>query len=135
MFRDYQGKWAIRNYRKTASTAFAKGGMVTTSGGTLIPATSSSPKLLGIGQKDVTASSENYADVELYPVLVPVDEDATLIGDVTGTLTQSLEGTYIDLSTALVANAAASSTDVLFVEKCISATLGVFKIAKAQPNA
>lgn len=132
MFRDFQGKWAIRNYPKTASTAFTKNGLVQLTSGYLVPCTSASTVIKGIGQKDVTSADADYAKTTDYPVLVPVDGDATMKGTVTGTFTQAKVGTLIDLSTALVADADASTTDVLSVEEVISSTEGVFKIARPQ---
>lgn len=133
-FFPYAGdkSWVVRYFRKKASTAFSANSLVTRDSNAedIIPAVSGSAAILGIVLRTVASTDADYASNTRIPVLVPVDAGAEIVGDVTGAFAVTNEGDEIDLSDAVTANAAASTTDILTVLKYISATKGVFALNK-----
>ena len=122
MFVRKTGKPNIMWFPKAASTAFSNGALVYADGsGAIIPADATSGNHLGIIMKDVASTDTDYASTTKVPVDVPSDGD-TFIVDTVGTATAAMVGTYIDLSTSLVANQAATSKSVLLVVGFISAS-------------
>lgn len=128
MFVRISGKPRLEYWPKVASTVFNYGGLVYPTGsGTIQPADSTSGEHIGVGLKAVAAADSDYASTTKLPVDV-CGEDDVFIADVTGTLTAAKVGTYMDLSTDLVVNAAGTSKNTVLCVGFISATQGLFKV-------
>lgn len=118
-----------------ASTVLSANGLVALIAGALAKASSTSSMISGICLETRAATDSDYASAR--PVLVDMlDDDALVFCDnVTGTLTQAMEGQFLKLSSTagLVADAG-TATDtpaaglVLELIKFISATQGYFKV-------
>lgn len=134
-FRRISGKHRVEWWPKKASTAFTYGSLVYPDGsGAIQPADSTSGEHIGVILKTVASTDSDYASTTKVPVDV-CGEDDVFEADVTGTLTSAMVGTYLDLSTALVVNAAATSKQVVLCVGFISASKGLFKItAKLADN-
>lgn len=135
MFVRISGKPRLEWWPKKASTAFSYGALVYPDGsGAIQPADSTSGEHIGVALRAVASTDADYATTAKIPVDV-VGEDDVFEADVTGTLTAAMVGTYRDLSTSLVVNAAATSKAVVLCVGYISATKGLFKItAKLADN-
>lgn len=122
-FTQYSGRVKTEWYRKAASTAFSNGALCTVNGtGEIIPATSTSTVHVGVIQKAVAATDSDYADTTLVPVLVPCDDTEWSIDVTTGTATEAIEGTYVDLTNSLGVDVSASAHDAVFVTTFVSGT-------------
>ena len=117
-----------------ASTVLSANGLVLQTAGVLAKAASTDSLISGICLEERATTDADYATAR--DVLVDVlDENATIEGDVTGTLTAAMEGKFLKLSSTagLVADAA-TATDtpatglVLQLVQYISATKGIFKV-------
>lgn len=127
-FRRISGKQRVEWWPKKASTAFTLGALVYPDGaGAIQPADSTSGEHIGVILKTVASTDSDYASTTKVPVDV-CGEDDVFEADVTGTLTAAMVGTYLDLSTSLVVNAAATSKNVVLCVGYISASKGLFKI-------
>lgn len=137
-FYPISGDWAVKYFRKVASTAFKSNNLVAfaTNGGAgdpIEPADASDTTILGIGIKTVASTDSDYASNTRIPVLVPQNKASEMeCDDVDGTMVVDDEGLLVDISNAESANRAASTTDVLVATRFISATKGRFSINK--PN-
>jgi len=120
------GKTKLVKRAKTASTVFAKGGLVNMVSGYLLPADATSGDFYGIVQKAVVATDDDYADNTFILVEVPVDKMCEFEAPVDGTLTQALVGTAMDLTDSENVNQAATSKEVVTCTKFISASKGRF---------
>ena len=128
MFKRVSGKPRLSYWPKKASTAFTYGALVYPDGsGAIQPADSTSGEHIGVIMQTIASTDSDYAST----TKVAVDEcgeDDIFEADVTGTLTTAMVGTYLDLSTSLVVNAAATSKKVVLCVGFISASKGLFKI-------
>lgn len=125
MFRPKNiSEWDFKYPRKAASTAFAKEAVVADNGtGEVEPADGSDTEIRGITLKAVTSADDDYADTSELPILVPNRPNAPVIADVTtGTATEALEGTYVDLDDSEGLDVSSSTDDVFFVTKFINAS-------------
>lgn len=130
MIKPYKGKFHTEWYPKVASTAFAMNDLVYLDGdGYLTPAVDGSNIVsLGLIQKTIAATDDDYASTTMVPVLVG-DKDAEFLCDVsTGTAAQTDVGEWIDIDDANSVDVAASTYDIFFVTKYISTTQVVAKL-------
>ena len=118
-----------------ASTVLSAGGLVVLTGGALAKVASTGSMVSGICLETRSTTDADYATAR--GVLVDMlDPDSLVFCDnVTGTLTQAMEGQFLKLSsTAGVVADAGTATDtpaaglVLELIKYISATSGYFKV-------
>lgn len=127
-----RGKWEFKYFRKAASTAFVANSLVTENSDddTIIPATSGSAFVIGIGLQKITSADADYASNTRILVAVPLDSSSEFIGDTAGTIAVTDENELMDLTDAVTINQAASSTDIVKLVKFISTTKGSFTINK-----
>lgn len=115
----------INQYKKKASQVFAYNDVVTTdASGFLIPATATTAlaKIIGLVQKDVVATDDDYADTTFIPVMeVGSVSEAQFVADVgTGTAVQAMVGLVYDLKNATELDVSAVAIKVFKVQKIIS---------------
>lgn len=125
MIQQHSGKPNIESYKKTASTAFAFGDVVTVTSGLLVKATSSTPRdaIIGLIQRTVLASDADYAQTTAVPVLVLDNNSDEFIADVgTGSAVQSMVGGLYDLKDAVSLNVNAQLVKCFRITKIISTT-------------
>jgi len=117
--------------RYAASTAIATGALLAPNGtGELIPATATSDQISGISVKKVASTDSDYASIK-QTVVVNLDDVQLLLADVeAGTVTEAMEGTYVDLQSSLGLNVAASANDNFFVTKVVNTTGGAFGLGQ-----
>jgi len=134
--RFVKGKTKTVWYPKAASTVFAAGMLVYFDGsGAIIPADATSGDHIGIIQVAVTATDADYAETTKVPVTVPLEKDAEIEAEVSGTLTTGLVGTTMDLVDADTVNQAATSKNVVTCVGFINANLGRFVLNSMFENA
>lgn len=132
MTKIIEGAIKTEYYPKIASTAVAQGSLVELNAdGQVAACTSASTTCLGRLEKAIVATDADYALASLVPVQI-LGSDNVLEATVTGTFATTNVGDYLDLSTALIVDAAASTTDLLFCTGYVSSTVGRFKIAHPQ---
>ncbi len=134
MFRRIQGKTKFMYFGSTASAAIAKGAVVALSSGRIIAALNDTDPsvIVGVLKEAITATDTAYATAgTLVAVEVPVEKnvvwEATV--DATGALTNTDQGTYMDLTTdddGLSVDTTVSTLDTVFCVGFITATLGKF---------
>jgi len=130
-----RGQYHVEWYPRTASTAFALGEVVTilptaAGVGTLIPATSSSAKIIGTSLQKVAATDSDYATAGvMFPVLVG-DADAEYLCLATGTAAATDAGEFLDLSDSVTVNVASYTYGVMECTQYISATSIICKMPK-----
>lgn len=125
----YSGEKTIEWYPKAASTVFAHGDLVYANlSGAIQPADSTSGNHVGIIQKAIAATDDDYASTTSVPVLVPKAGALLRNDNVDGTLTAAMVLGYYDLSNAESVNVAAQAKNVVQCKKFISATEGVFEL-------
>ena len=115
----------IEAYKKTASTAFDFGDAVTVSSGLLVKATDATLRknIIGLIQRTVLATDEDYAEQTAVPVLVLDNNDNEFIADVgNGTAVQSMVGGLYDLHDESSIDVAAQLVQCFRVTKIISTT-------------
>lgn len=128
-FFPYSGKWTKEWFPKVASTVFAHGDLVYANlSGAIQPADSTSGNHVGIIQKAIAATDDDYASTTGVPVMVPTGGALVRCDNVDGTLTTAMVLGFYDLSNAESVNVAAQAKNVVQVRKFISATEGVFEI-------
>lgn len=130
MIKPYKGKFHTEWYPKVVSTAFAENDLVyLDANGYLTPAVDGANIVaLGLIQKTIAATDDDYATATMVPVLVG-DKDAEFLCDVsTGTAAQTDVGEHIDIDDANSVDVTASTYDVFFVTKFISTTQVVAKL-------
>ena len=89
---------------------------------------------IGLVQKVTTSTDSDYASATMVPVLVG-DEDAEYLCDVTtGTAAQEDVGQWIDIDDENSVDVDASTYQLFFVTKVISATQVVAKMSKNDPR-
>lgn len=126
-FKQRTGKTKVLWLPVTASTALSKDSLVTFSSGQLVAATSGTAAvdIVGAIQKAIASTDSDYATGgRLVPVRVPIQKFTEWEFD-TSSLSATDVGGYVDLTDASTVNRAASSTDVVYVTKYISATKGL----------
>ena len=121
-------------FGSTASQAIAAGSVVALSSGRLIPAANDTDPsiIVGVIKDAITSSDTAYATAgTLVAVEAPVEKnvvwEATVTAD--GALTNTDQGTYMDLTTAddgSAVDTTVSTLDTVFCVGFISATLGKF---------
>jgi hypothetical protein len=123
------GKQNIEHWAKAASTAFTVNSLVYDNGsGYIIPADSTSGDHSGVILQTIATTDSDYASATKVMVDVAGENDIFEV-DCGGAATAALVGTFIDLTSAVVANEAASSKDALLVVGYISASKLLVKIA------
>ena len=133
-FNVKQGKVKSMYFGSTASAAIAKGAVVALSSGRIIAALNDTApsSIVGVLDEDITATDTAYATAGTpVKVTVPVEMnvvwEATV--DATGALTNTDQGTYMDLTTdddGLSVDTTVSTLDTVFCVGYISATKGLF---------
>ena len=124
------GREKIEFYKKVVSTAFAFNDLVyLDSNGYLTPAVDGSNIVpLGLIQKTVASTDDDYASATRVPVLI-ADKDSVFLCDVgTGTAAQTDVGEHIDIDDATTVDVNASTYDVFFVVEVISTTQVLAKL-------
>ena len=122
------GSAKVEYYPKTASTTLYANSLVSTSGGQLIAATSTTANHVGVLLRG-SATGDIYGDfasATMVPVLVP-SQDAIFEADGASFATTTVD-TLLDLTSSLLVNGAASAHDAVTHVKYISATKGLVKI-------
>jgi hypothetical protein len=126
MIKQHSGEPNIEGYKKTASTLFANGDVVTTSSGLLVRATATTEPddIVGLIQRDVLATDEDYAETSVVPVLV-TDGNANefLMPVTTGTAVQAMVGGRYDLEDHAGLDVTAQAIGVFKITAVISTTL------------
>lgn len=108
--------------------AMPKGSLVTVTSGVIELATSSTANtaIVGILDKAVATTDDDYAVARMLPVLVPVEKHVEYEADVTSGLVAADIGLEVDATDHLVLNRGASSVDVAKCVKVLSGTKGIF---------
>lgn len=108
--------------------AMPAGSLVTITSGVLELATSSTANtaIVGILDKAVATTDDDYAVARFLPVLVPVEKHVIYEADVTSGLVAADVGLEQDLTDHVTVNRGASSVDVVKCVKVLSATKGEF---------
>lgn len=130
MIKHYSGPVHIEWYPKVASTAFAENDLVyLDANGYLTPAVDGANIVsIGLIQKAIAATDDDYASTTMVPVLVG-DKDTEFLCDVsTGSAAQTDVGEHIDIDDANSVDVTASTYDIFFVTRVISATQVVAKL-------
>ena len=131
-FKRASGKPNIEWYKRAASQVFTKGALTYFNGsGYLIPADSTSGDHLGIIMSTVASTDSDYASNVKVMVDVAGENDIFEVGCAASTVATltALVGTYIDLTSSLVADATASAKDALLVVGVKDASTILVKIA------
>lgn len=125
MISQYSGTPKIEAYKKTASTAFNFGDVVTVTSGLLVRAVAGTAReaILGLIQKTVASTDADYASQTAVPVLVLDQNDNEFIADVgTGTAVQSMVGGLYDLKDHNELDVSAQLVKCFRITKVISTT-------------
>ena len=128
-FKPASGQFKTVWLPMTASTAVARGSLMTFSGGKLVAAGAATASLaiVGILDKTIAATDADYAtDLRLVPVLVPTERHAVCEADVTSGLVAADVGLEVDLTSATHIDRSASAVDVAKCVGVISSTKGLF---------
>jgi len=134
MFIRKQGKTKFMYFGSTYQQAISAGAVVALSSGRLIPATDGTDgsTIVGVIRHAITSSDAEYATAGTpVEVEVPVERMVVWEADVdaTAALTNTDQGTYMDLSTdadGLSVDTSQSTEDHVFCVGYISATKGMF---------
>jgi len=122
-FRQNTGRAYTVFLPKAASTVFTIGDLVYANGtGEIIPADATSGHHLGVIQKSVAATDDDYASTTAVPVLFPCDATTWLVSVGTGTADSDDIGNFIDLADAANVDVTASAKDAVLVTGVISGT-------------
>ncbi len=99
-FQRHSGKASILPYKKTASTAFSLGTVVTQASGLLVPAdaTTTSANMLGILLRDVVSTDSDFASTNECMVELPVPGVVYKAKVGAGVPAQSMVGSRYDLT-------------------------------------
>ena len=129
-FKIHKGKTVTRRLPVTASTVLSKDSLVVYSSGKLIAATSSTNAVdtVGIVDRAIVATDDDYADERLINVIVPVEKNVEVEADVTSGLVAADIGLYQDLTNSTTVDRSASSKDIAQCVKVISTTKGIFRL-------
>ena len=132
-FSRVSGKQNIEWVTRAATQAFTNGALVYFNGsGAIIPADATSGDHLGVIQQTVATTDSNYGTSGVKVMVDVVGEnDIFEVGCATSTVATlaALVGTYIDLTSSIVADATASAKDALLVVGVKDASTILVKIA------
>jgi len=128
-FKRESGDFNLVHVTNAISTLYSKGALVypnPDTPGSFIPADSTSGNHLGITEEESTATEDRYttAGEIAVDILIPGD----LVRATAAGLTAAKEGTFMDLTNSTTVNGAATSKNVVFLVKYISATEGIFMV-------
>lgn len=126
------GKQNIEYFPRAASQIFTNGALSYYNGsGRLIPADATSGDHAGIVMQTVTAADSDYTSQPNLMVDIPAENDIFSVGCTATALAtlSALIGTYIDLTSSIVADVGNSSKDALLVVGVVSTTKILVKIA------
>ena len=125
----------IQPLNGAASTALVANGLVMLTSGALAKASSAATVITGICLETRATTDSDYASARQVTVDMLSPSSLVYCDNVTGTLTQAMEGLYLKLSSTagVVADAGATSATpgtayVLLCVKFISATSGYFMV-------
>lgn len=123
-FKVRQGKCKTIWLPKTASTALARGSIVTFTSGQLVAATAGTTAVLcaGVLDRAVVSTDADYASASLVPVLFPIEKNVVWEADVTATVETTDVGIEVDLTDASTVNPDAGSIDIAKILRVHSAT-------------
>lgn len=128
-FVRHRGKVKTIHLKKQASTAFSIGDIVAVSdtGSTsdvVIPATSTTAATqhIGVINKAVTSSDDDYADKSRVPVLVPLEKNVEWKAPCGGSAASEDFGNEVDLTDASTINEAAKSVKVAKIVEVLDST-------------
>lgn len=127
-FRVKAGKAKAIPFPVTPSTALNKGGLMTFTSGKLVAATAgtANTNIVGILDKTIAATDDDYASDRLVPVIVPLEKHVVYEADVTSGLVAADVGLEVDLTDYETINRGASSVDVAKCVGVLSTTKGLF---------
>lgn len=132
MFKRETGRPRLIPLTNAISTLYYIGSLVYPNGsGAFIPADATSGNHVGIAAEDITATDARYATAG--KVSVDLLSPGDLVRGTAAGLTAAKEGTFMDLTDSLTVNGAATSKNVVFLVKYISATEGIFMINALAP--
>ena len=126
------GKPNIEYWPKAASVEIGVGALTYMISGYVNPADATSGDHLGICMKKIASTDADYASTTKIPIDVPGENDVFEVDLDTATALATLAalvGTYIDISTSLLADPDASSKDVLLIVGVVSTSKILVKIA------
>jgi hypothetical protein len=131
------GLWTTKWLSKKASTAFSKDSLVILDAGYVnyagADAGVTDKPVLGVYEMPAITSGTTgtylYSNTALIPIQVPIGP-ATIRCTVTGTLTTSDAGKQMDMSDSVTVNQDGTTYGAVTCVKYISATEGIFSIAK-----
>ena len=130
MFKENRGKWHVEHYPKHASRQFTVGMLVTWDGaGRLTPAiaATTAAEIVGICKEAIPASDSSNAEIA---VSVPARGARMECNDVNGTITAAMVGKKYNLTNSNEVNVAASTVGTVRLTDRISATKGIFRLAR-----
>ncbi len=122
--------------KKAASTAFKVGDFIYPDGsGAYLPATNDVP-LFGVINEEIQSTDSDYADVRPINVSTPVNlMDELLIPVTTGTATDALEGTYVDIDSGDASGVDVSSPGTqIYVTRFVDAATIIGVVARLVTN-
>lgn len=129
-FKIYAGKTKNEWLPVTASTALSRGELLTFTSGKLVAVTAGTAavNIVGVLDKEITSSDDDYADDRLVPVQVPVEKHTVWEADVTSGLVATDIGGEFDLTDSENVDRSASSVDAVKCVGRISSTKGYFYV-------
>ena len=116
-----KGKTKMISLPVAASVVLTDGALVALSSGTVILATSSTTKHVGVCRKTIATTDSDYAVAKMVPVQVPIQEGviwealtaSAVIGDI---------GTAVDLTDSVTVNRGGTTHHVVTIVEFYSAT-------------
>jgi len=108
--------------------AMPAGSLVTLTSGVLelAGAATANTDIVGVLDKEVATTDDDYATARLLPVIVPLEKHVVYEADVTSGLVATDIGTECDLTDHVTVDRSASSVDVAKCVGVISTTKGLF---------
>ena len=126
-----RGPVRIEWRKKKASDAMTAGHFAARSAAGLItPATATSTEIMGLLLRTITSADDDYADNTLIPVLVPTEETIFKASGEAHSVTEAMNGEFVDITDSNTINGGANSLEVIKVEKYIDANTVEFSIPK-----
>ena len=136
MFLHESGRVMVEWYPKIASTVIANGYLMYPDlSGAIQPADATSGNHMGVAQKDVAATDDDYAENTYIPVLVPTDETVWRVDVGTGTLTTAMIGGFYDLANAYSIDVSAQAKNVVQGVGFVSSSVALVKVNAMAANA
>lgn len=128
----YKGEVVYLPYVKKASTAFTKDTLVKTdaSGFLVAAVAATAPEAIaGIIRRDVVSTDADYAKANLIPIEIPCGRECQYLADVgTGTLTQAMVNTLVDLKDNTSIDVTATAVKQVRIEQFISASKAIVSL-------